>query len=36
VNVYEGNFSEYSTWLKATYGADIVEPHRLKYKRMVK
>jgi sulfate-transporting ATPase len=36
VNFYEGNFTEYTTWLKATYGADIVEPHRLKYKRMVK
>ncbi|MCL1141852.1 energy-dependent translational throttle protein EttA [Shewanella gaetbuli] len=36
VNFYEGNYTEYSTWLKNTYGADVVEPHRLKYKRIAK
>ena len=36
VNFYEGNYTEYSAWLKNTYGADVVEPHRLKYKRMTK
>ncbi|AZQ09701.1 energy-dependent translational throttle protein EttA [Shewanella khirikhana] len=36
VNFYEGNYTEYSTWLKNTYGTDVVEPHRLKYKRMTK
>ncbi|GIU09274.1 MULTISPECIES: energy-dependent translational throttle protein EttA [unclassified Shewanella] len=36
VNFYEGNYTEYSTWLKETMGTDVVEPHRLKYKRMVK
>ncbi|AQS39240.1 ATP-binding cassette protein, ChvD family [Shewanella psychrophila] len=34
VNFYEGNYTEYSTWLKETMGTDVVEPHRLKYKRM--
>ncbi|QQX81596.1 energy-dependent translational throttle protein EttA [Shewanella sp. KX20019] len=36
VNFYEGNYTEYSTWLKDTLGTDVVEPHRLKYKRMTK
>ncbi|GIU18152.1 MULTISPECIES: energy-dependent translational throttle protein EttA [unclassified Shewanella] len=36
VNFYEGNYTEYSTWLKDTMGTDVIEPHRLKYKRMVK
>lgn len=31
-NFYEGNYNEYETWLKETHGADVVEPHRLKYK----
>lgn len=34
VNFYEGNYTEYSTWLKETLGTDVIEPHRLKYKRM--
>ena len=34
VNFYEGNYSDYSTWLKETYGQDVVEPHRLKYKKI--
>ncbi|MCH1924414.1 energy-dependent translational throttle protein EttA [Shewanella sp. C32] len=36
VNFYEGNYTEYSTWLKEHFGADVIEPHRLKYKRMSK
>ncbi|MBO1271911.1 energy-dependent translational throttle protein EttA [Shewanella sp. 4t3-1-2LB] len=36
VNFYEGNYSEYSNWLKDNFGADVIEPHRLKYKRMTK
>ena len=36
VSFYEGNYTEYSTWLKATLGTDVVEPHRLKYKRLNK
>ncbi|MCL1074119.1 energy-dependent translational throttle protein EttA [Shewanella dokdonensis] len=36
VNFYEGNYSEYSSWLKDNFGADVIAPHRLKYKRMTK
>ncbi|BDM65434.1 energy-dependent translational throttle protein EttA [Shewanella sp. NFH-SH190041] len=36
VNFYEGNYTEYSAWLKDTCGTDVIEPHRLKYKRMSK
>ncbi|WP_163930191.1 energy-dependent translational throttle protein EttA [Paraferrimonas sp. SM1919] len=36
VNFYEGNYSEYTKWLKETQGKDAIEPHRLKYKRMSK
>lgn len=36
INFFEGNYSEYAAWLKATYGQDVVEPHRLKYKKMAK
>tara|TARA_R110002153_G_scaffold134859_3_gene284282 strand:- start:157 stop:1803 length:1647 start_codon:yes stop_codon:yes gene_type:complete len=36
INFYEGNYTEYAAWLKATYGTDIVEPHRLKYKKISK
>ena len=32
INFYEGNYNEYEAWLKETYGQDVVEPHRLKYK----
>lgn len=31
-NFYEGNYNEYEAWLKETHGADVVQPHRLKYK----
>ena len=34
INFYEGNYTDYESWLKATYGQDVVEPHRLKYKKM--
>ncbi|NMH58922.1 energy-dependent translational throttle protein EttA [Alteromonas ponticola] len=36
INFFEGNYNDYESWLKATYGQDVVEPHRLKYKRMSK
>lgn len=36
INFYEGNYTEYAAWLKETYGQDIVEPHRLKYKKISK
>ncbi|GLR73057.1 energy-dependent translational throttle protein EttA [Agaribacter marinus] len=34
INFYEGNYAEYEAWLKKTYGQDVVEPHRLKYKKI--
>ncbi|MFC3122099.1 energy-dependent translational throttle protein EttA [Agaribacter flavus] len=34
INFYEGNYAEYEAWLKDTYGQDVVEPHRLKYKKI--
>jgi len=34
INFYEGNYNDYETWLKETYGKDVVEPHRLKYKKI--
>jgi sulfate-transporting ATPase len=36
INFFEGNYADYESWLKAEYGQDVVEPHRLKYKRMTK
>ncbi len=36
VNFFEGNFAEYTDWLKKTLGAQAAEPHRIKYKRVVK
>ncbi len=36
VNFYEGNYTEYSDWLKQTLGAQAAEPHRIKYKRIAK
>ena len=36
INFFEGNYSDYESWLKQEFGQDIVEPHRLKYKRMAK
>ncbi|NQY62716.1 MAG: energy-dependent translational throttle protein EttA [Alteromonadaceae bacterium] len=34
INFFEGNFSDYEEWLKKTYGAAAVEPHRIKYKKI--
>jgi ATP-binding cassette ChvD family protein len=36
VNFFEGNFAEYTDWLKKTLGAQAAEPHRIKYKRVAK
>ncbi|MFT4941591.1 MAG: sulfate-transporting ATPase [Paraglaciecola sp.] len=36
INFYEGNYTEYADWMKATYGQNVSEPHRLKYKRISK
>ena len=36
INFFEGNSADYESWLKAEYGQDVVEPHRLKYKKMAK
>jgi len=36
INFFEGNYSDYENWLKQEFGQDVVEPHRLKYKRMSK
>ena len=29
VNFFEGNYTDYETWLKENFGQDVVEPHRL-------
>ncbi|MCY7295896.1 energy-dependent translational throttle protein EttA [Alteromonas sp. a30] len=34
INFYEGNYTDYESWLKDNFGQDVVEPHRLKYKRI--
>ncbi len=34
VNFFEGNYTEYEAWKKKTYGAEAVEPSRIKYKRI--
>ena len=36
INFFEGNYTDYEAWLKANFGQDVVEPHRLKYKRISK
>ncbi len=36
VNFFEGNYTEYSEWLKQTLGAQAAQPHRIKYKRISK
>lgn len=36
VNFFEGNYTEYSDWIKKTLGAQAAEPHRIKYKRITK
>ncbi|GLX84590.1 energy-dependent translational throttle protein EttA [Thalassotalea loyana] len=35
VNFFEGNFSEYNDWLKKTLGPAALEPHRIKYKKIM-
>tara|TARA_B100001094_G_scaffold10059_1_gene9097 strand:- start:5525 stop:7189 length:1665 start_codon:yes stop_codon:yes gene_type:complete len=34
VNFFEGNYNEYTTWLKETQGKQAIEPHRLRYKKI--
>ncbi|MEI6893967.1 MAG: energy-dependent translational throttle protein EttA [Colwellia sp.] len=34
INFYEGNFTDYETWLKKTLGPAATEPHRIKYKKI--
>lgn len=34
INFFEGNFSDYETWLKKTLGTAAIEPHRIKYKKI--
>ena len=36
VTFYEGNFSDYEEWKKKTFGAEALQPHRMKYKRIAK
>ncbi len=36
ITFFEGNFSEYEDYKKRTLGADALEPHRIKYKKMSK
>ncbi|MBU2225637.1 MAG: energy-dependent translational throttle protein EttA [Gammaproteobacteria bacterium] len=34
VNFFEGNYSDYEAWVKATYGAAALDPHRIRYKKI--
>ena len=36
VRWFEGNFSDYETWRRKEFGADAVQPHRLKYKPLTR
>ncbi|RTF22938.1 energy-dependent translational throttle protein EttA [Serratia marcescens] len=36
VEFFEGNFTEYEEYKKRTLGADALEPHRIKYKKIAK
>lgn len=36
VTFFEGNYSEYEDYMKKTFGADAMEPHRVKYKKITK
>lgn len=36
VTFYEGNFSDYEEWKKKTFGAEAIQPKRIKYKRIAK
>jgi ATPase subunit of ABC transporter with duplicated ATPase domains len=31
---FEGSFEEYEAWVRETRGAEALEPHRIKYKRL--
>jgi len=34
INFYEGNYTDYETWFKKTYGAEAAQPKRIKYKKI--
>ena len=34
INFFEGNYSDYEAWMKETLGAQALEPHRIKYKKI--
>ncbi|MGU4553858.1 energy-dependent translational throttle protein EttA [Escherichia coli] len=36
VEFFEGNFTEYEDWKKRTLGAEALEPHHIKYKKIAK
>jgi ATP-binding cassette ChvD family protein len=36
VTWFEGSYEEYASWAKETRGADALEPHRIKYKPLVR
>jgi hypothetical protein len=36
VTWFEGSWEEYAAWVKETRGADALEPHRIKYKPLVR
>ena len=36
VTWFEGGWGEYADWVKETQGADALEPHRIKYKPLVR
>ena len=36
VRWFEGNFTDYETWRRKEFGADAIQPHRLKYKPLTR
>lgn len=36
VQFFEGNFTDYEEWKKKTLGAEALQPHRIKYKKIAK
>jgi hypothetical protein len=36
VTWFEGDFSEYAEWVRETRGPEALEPHRIKYKPLVR
>ena len=36
VTWFEGSYEEYAGWVKETRGADALEPHRIRYKPLVR